>query len=105
MLEIATPKVAQVVLYAHEFERGEAELRAFIENLNEDEQASLVALMWIGRGSYEADELEEAIAMARREATTPTEDYLIGTPHLGDHLESAMDALGLDVSGAEEDLL
>lgn len=105
MLEIATPKVAQVILYCHEIERGEAELRAFIENLNEDEQASLVALMWIGRGSYEADELEEAITMARQEATIPTEDYLLGSPHLGDHLESAMDALGLDIADAEEDLL
>lgn len=105
MLEIATPKVAQIILYCHEFERGEAELRAFLENLNEDEQAGLVAVMWIGRGSYDADELSEAVTMARQEATTPTADYLIGTPHLGDHLEAGMEALGLDVSKAEDDIL
>lgn len=105
MLDIATTKVAQVILYCHEIDRAEPELRAFIGGLNEDEQASLVALMWIGRGSYDADEINEAIAMARQEATTPTEDYLLGSPHLGDHLEAALDALGIDVTDAEDDLL
>lgn len=105
MLDISNPKIAQVILFCHEFDRGEAELRSFIAGLNEDEQANLVALMWIGRGSYDADELAEAISMARQEATTPTEDYLLGTPHLGDHLEAGMEALGLDISEAEDALL
>lgn len=105
MLEISTSKVAQVVLFAHEIDRGEAELTAFIEGLNDDEKVSLVAVMWIGRGSFDAEELVDAMAVARQEATTPTADYLIGTPHLADHLEAGMDALGLDISEAEEDLL
>ncbi len=41
------------------------ELREFLEGLNEDEQASLVALAWIGRGTYAPGELDEAIAAAR----------------------------------------
>ena len=38
-------------------------------------------------------------------ATTPTADYLLGTPHLCDHLESALDAFGVDVTAAEDTLM
>ncbi|MEL6510993.1 MAG: DUF3775 domain-containing protein [Pseudomonadota bacterium] len=105
MLDINTSKIAQVILYAREMERAEPELRGFIDNLNEDELASLVAVMWIGRDSFDADDLEEAKATAREEATTPTADYLMGTPHLADHLENGLDALGISASDAEDDLL
>ncbi len=105
MLEISEYKIAQVVLMSRELERAEPELRAFLDRLNEDEAASLVALMWIGRDSFDAEELAEAIATARAEATTPTADYLIGTPHLSDHLENGADALGLSLSDDEDDLI
>jgi len=105
MLEISISKVANVILMARELNRAEGELRAFLENLNEDELASLVAIMWIGRESFDADDLEEAIATAKAEATTPTADYLLGTPHLSDHLENGLDALGLSASDEEDDLV
>lgn len=105
MLDISTYKVAQVILMSRELDRAEGEVRAFIERLAEDEQASLVALMWIGRGSFGADELEEAKATAREEATTPTADYLLGTPHLSDHLENGLEELGLSAQDDEDDLV
>ncbi|MBY5972652.1 DUF3775 domain-containing protein [Pseudooceanicola marinus] len=105
MLEISISKVANVILMARELNRAEGELRAFLENLNEDELASLVAIMWIGRESFDADDLEEAIATAKTEASTPTADYLLGTPHLSDHLENGLDALGLSASDEEDDLV
>ncbi|CRL16339.1 DUF3775 domain-containing protein [Phaeobacter italicus] len=105
MLEISARKVAQVALMARELERAEGELRAFIDRMGEDEQAELVAIMWIGRDSFDASDLQEAMATARQEATTPTADYLIGTPHLADNLEAGMEALGMDVQGAEEDVI
>jgi len=105
MLDISTYKIAQVILMARELGRAEAELRAFIDRLTEEEQASLVAVMWIGRGSFEADELEEAIRTAAAEATTPTADYLIGSPHLSDHLENGLDALGISIIDDEDDLV
>jgi hypothetical protein len=105
MLEISQRKVAQVILYGHEVDRAEGELRGFLETLNEEEQSSLIAVMWIGRGSFEAGDLQEAIKTAQAEATTPTADYLLGTPHFADHLEAGMEALGLSASEAEEDLL
>ena len=82
----------------------QSELRDFIANLNEDEQASLVAVMWIGRESFEPEELEEAIQTARVERTTPTEDYLMGEPRLADLLESGLEALGISPEDAEDDL-
>ncbi|WP_370252303.1 DUF3775 domain-containing protein [Nioella sp.] len=105
MLAISTHKVAQIILMGHELDRAEGELRGFLETLNEDEQAEVVAIMWIGRGSFEAEDFAEALATARAEATTPTADYLIGTPHLSDHLEAGLEALGVDPSEAEDDLL
>jgi len=105
MLDITTYKVAQVVLMSRELGRAEGELRAFIDRLDEEEQTSLVALMWIGRGTYEAEELEEAKRTAYEEASTPCADYLIGTPHLSDHLENGLEALGLSASEDEDDLL
>lgn len=105
MLEIGTQKVAQVILMARELERGEVELRAFIEGLAVEEQTSLVALMWIGRESFAADELEQALQFAEEEATSPTVDYLLGSPHLSDHLENGLDALGISVTDDESDLV
>lgn len=105
MLEISSYKVAQVILMARELGRAEGELRAFIDRLTEEEQASLVAVMWIGRGSFGADELEEAKTTAMNEATTPTADYLLGSPHLSDHLENGLDELGISVIDDEDDLV
>ena len=36
--------------------------------------------MWIGRGSFEIDEIDEAYATALREATTSCADYLLARP-------------------------
>ncbi|MFY9237739.1 MAG: DUF3775 domain-containing protein [Roseovarius sp.] len=105
MLDISTYKVAQVVLMARELGRAESELRGFIDGLSEDEQASLVALMWIGRGSFEPEDLREAIQTARSEATTPCADYLLGSPHVSDHLENGLEALGLSAQDDEDDLI
>ena len=105
MLDISVRKVANVILMAREIDRAEGELRAFIDRLSEEEQVSLVALMWIGRGSFDADELDEAKATAASEATTPTADYLLGSPHMSDHLENGLDALGLSASDDEDDLM
>ena len=105
MLDISVTKVANIILMARELDRAENELRAFIDRLTEEEQIALVALMWIGRGSFEADELNEALETAAAEATTPTADYLLGSPHMSDHLENGLDALGLSAADEEDDLI
>jgi len=105
MLEISVRKVAQVAMMGRELERAEGEFRGLVDRLNEDEQAELVAIMWIGRESFFAEELKEAIATAKAEATTPCSDYLLGTPHLSDHLENGLDALGISALDVEDSLL
>src|SRR6185312_9855589 len=79
------------------------ELKGFIRDLNEDEQASLVALAWIGRGSFGPEELDEALSTARAERTNRTEEYLIGMPLLPDYLGEALDRLGYSVEDAEDE--
>jgi hypothetical protein len=73
--------------------------------LNEDEQVSLVALAWIGRGSFGPEELDEALSTARAERTNRTEDYLLGMPMLSDYLEEGLDRLGYSVEDAEDEAL
>jgi hypothetical protein len=87
---------ADSILESRPSDATEDELRSYISDLNSDEQASLVAIMWIGRETFTADDLEEAIETARSEATAPTEDYLLGVPLLSDYLTSGLEALGYD---------
>lgn len=105
MLEISPRNVVQVAMMARELHRAEGELRAFVDRMSEDEQAELVAIMWIGRESFFPDDFAEAVATARAEASTPCADYLIGTPHLSDHLENGLDALGFAAEDLENDLM
>ena len=104
-LEISPQAVAQVAMMAREIERAEPELRAFIERMDDVAQAELVALMWIGRGAFEPEDLEEAVRTAAQEASVPCADYLLGSPHLSDHLEAALEAFGVDVTEAEDTLM
>lgn len=105
MLAITSDKIAEVIILARELDRAENEFDGFVEQLTGEEKIALVAVFWIGRGSFEASELAEAQQTAAREATTPTASYLKGSPHLADHLESGMEALGINPTDAEDDLL
>ena len=104
MLPITADKIAEVIILARELDRAENEFDGFVDQLNDDEKVGLVAVFWVGRGSFEPEDLAEALASAERDATTPTGEYLKGSPHLADHLEAGMAALGVDPSEAEDDL-
>lgn len=103
--EITTAKVEQVIVQAREGDLVAEELHAYIAGLNDDEKAHLTAIAWVGRGAFEPEEYREAVNTAFTEATTPTEDYLMGMPHLAENLEAGLEALGIDVSGEQEDFL
>ena len=104
MLEISTGKIVRVIMLTREYGPDSVRLSDYISGLNEDEKTNLVAVMWIGRGSFEARELEGAKEEVRRKATAPTERYLSGIPGLAEHLENGMESLGIDVSDAEDKL-
>ncbi|TYC55735.1 DUF3775 domain-containing protein [Rhodobacterales bacterium] len=74
---------------------SDEELRELIQDLNVDEAAELVAVTWIGRGDFEAEDFEQAVEEARERAVGSTASYLLGMPLLADHLESGLDALDL----------
>ncbi len=130
MLDISPEKVAHVIVRARELDGKvaawdgegddadsdsileqrrddptEAELRGFIDDMNVDEQVALVALMWIGRGTYEPDDIQEALDTARSERVNSTEDYLLGVPLLADYLEDGLDKMGISVESAEHGVL
>ena len=71
-----------------------AELKATINDLEPDQQISLVGLMWLGRGDYAAEEWQRALRDAGDQWNARTADYLIGTPLLADYLSEGLDRLG-----------
>lgn len=70
------------------------ELRDLINDLNVDEAAELVALAWVGRGDFDAEEWNEAVVEARQRRNRRTSKYLMEMPLLGDYLEDGLEALG-----------
>lgn len=104
MLEISIGKIVRVIMLCREYGPGGQRLVNYVAAMNDDEKVNLVALVWIGRDSFTPDELEEAKQAARREATVPTEQYLSGIPSLAEHLENGLDALGIDVTDAEDNM-
>ncbi len=70
------------------------ELATAIELLNDDQKTELLALMWVGRGDFEADEWKDALAQARQIHNWHETDYLIGTPLLADYLEEGLAVIG-----------
>ena len=122
-LGIATEKVCFLVLKARQFDAKEAdsdpdegsnpsddrgvdvledkpddasrqEIAEFIRGLDIDEQVNLVALAWVGRGTYDISDWQEALDTARAEHNNRTAEYLLGLPLLGDYLADGLAALG-----------
>jgi hypothetical protein len=79
------------------------ELVGAINELNEDEQIELVALAWLGRGTYELSEWSDALQVARDEHNKRTAQYLLGLPMLGDYLEEGLAAFGISISDEDAD--
>jgi len=72
------------------------ELIAVIDDLEPDQQICLVALMWLGRGDYDIEEWDSALADARAAWNLRTAPYLLGEPMLADYLEEALQLHGYD---------
>jgi len=79
------------------------ELVGYINELNVDEQITLVALAWLGRGTFDLDEWDEALETARAEHNNRTAQYLLGLPLLGDYLADALESFGESFDDEEDD--
>jgi hypothetical protein len=75
------------------------ELIEFINDLDVDEAAALVALAWIGRGDFQPEEWKIAVERASERAEGPTWKYLLGMELLPDYLEDALSAFGRSCEG------
>lgn len=77
------------------------DLREYIDNLNENEQIELVAIAWIGRGTYTSDDWGEAVEVAADEHPSHVAVYLLSQPLLADELEEGLSELGLSCEDVE----
>jgi len=93
------------ILETHDDDPTPAELVAFIEALDEDEQVELVALLWLGRGDGDLDDWEDLRTTARDARNERTSAYLLGQPLLADHLADGLSAFGLSCEDFEKDHL
>lgn len=87
---------AMQVLADHMGDLSLQEIKALVEDLSAEQQAELVALMWLGHGDYSLEEWGEANAeaMARHLDQGNTTEYLLANPMISDDLEEGLIAHG-----------
>lgn len=128
MLTIPLPTLAWIILKAREFDVKDVntsedpgtdegdpmgvledraddptidELTSWIEDLNDQQKAELVAIFWLGRDDGDAADFPALVEDARRSQRGGTARYLLGSPLLGDYLEEGLTRLGIDVADIE----
>jgi Protein of unknown function (DUF3775) len=80
----------------------EEELRAAFEDLGEDQLAEVIAFSWVGQGTYEAADWDEAFQEAQDLVSESTEEAineLMEQPMLASVLESGLAAFDLSCDG------
>lgn len=80
----------------------EEELQAAFEDLGEDQLAEVIAFCWVGQGTYEAADWDEAMDEALelvREGTQGAISELMEQPMLASVLESGLAAFDLSCDG------
>jgi hypothetical protein len=79
----------------------EAELQEMINDLNDDEIVDVIALVWVGRGDFGIEDIEEARELARERHQGSSSRYLMGIPTLAEYLSEGVAAAGYDLEGLE----
>jgi len=87
-----------------DFEEGEAgtprqdpfedEMNSLIGSLDIDSQRDLLALVWVGRGDYDARDWSQARRQARETPDLHIASYLRETPLASDYINDALSDLG-----------
>ena len=83
----------------------EEELHAVFEDLGEDQLAEVIAFCWVGQGTYEAGDWDEAMQEAQDmvgESTDEAINELMEQPMLASVLESGLAAFDLSCDGIGE---
>ena len=77
----------------------EEEVEALLDDLADDQLAEIVALAWVGRGTYDASEWDEAFEEANVLDGAQKIDELTDMPLLGGHLEAGLAAFDYSCDG------
>ena len=83
----------------------EEELKAILEDLGEDQLAEVVAFSWVGQGTYDAADWDEAMEEAAdlaRDGGDAAIDELMEMPMLASVLEAGLAAFDLSCDGIGE---
>ena len=77
----------------------EEEVEALLDDLAEDQLAEIVALAWVGRGTYDASEWDDAFEEANTLENQEKIDELMDMPLLAGHLEAGLAAFDYSCDG------
>jgi hypothetical protein len=83
----------------------EEELRSAFEDLGEDQLAEIIAFCWVGQGTYEAGDWDEAMEEAQDLVSGGTQgaiDELMDQPMLASVLDAGLAAFDLSCDGIGE---
>ena len=72
------------------------DLKNAIDDLEPDQQVTLIALMWLGRGDYSIEQWDDTLQHAAEVIGKTTAEYLIATPLLADYLLEGLNQHGYD---------
>jgi hypothetical protein len=77
----------------------EEEMRAILDDLADDQLAETVALAWVGRGTYDVSEWDDAFAEATDMDSESSIDELLDMPLLASYLEAGLAAFDYSCEG------
>ena len=77
----------------------EQELRAMLDDLADDQLAETLALAWVGRGTYDASEWDDAFAEASENDVESAIDELMDMPLLASYLDAGLAAFDFSCDG------
>ena len=77
----------------------EEEIQATLDDLADDQLAETLALAWVGRGTYDASEWDDAFSEASDLNVDERVDELMDMPLLASHLEAGLAAFDYSCDG------
>ena len=77
----------------------EEEVQALLDDLADDQLAETLALAWVGRGTYDSTEWEDAIGEANDLSADERMDEILDMPLLAGHLEAGLAAFDYSCDG------
>ena len=77
----------------------EEEMVALLDDLGDDQLQELLALAWVGRGTYDASEWSEALEAAADADSEDPIEQLLDMPTLAAYLDAGLAAFDLNCDG------